>query len=79
MNNKKTTSDKQILNSCNPCLFTLRQEGQSFNKALLGQKQSSKISNDRIRIQLGVNPFLLLWCIEIKQTHKNKTKNRSFL
>ena len=80
MNNKKTTSDKQILNSFNPCLFTLRQEGQSFNKALLGQKQSSKISNDRIRIQLGVNPFLLLWCIGIKKNkNKNKTKNRSFL
>ena len=76
MNNKKTTSDKQILNSCNPCLFTLRQEGQSFNKALLGQKQSSKISNDRIRIQLGVNPFLLLWCIEIKKTKQKQNKKQ---
>ena len=32
---KKT--NKQILNGCNPCLFTMRQDDQSFNKALLGQ------------------------------------------
>ena len=38
--NKKTTTNKQILNGCIPCLFTMRQEDQSFNKALLGQKQS---------------------------------------
>ena len=36
---KKTTKTKQIVNGCTPCLFTMRQEGQSFNKALLGQKQ----------------------------------------
>ena len=31
--NKKTTTNKQILNECTPCLFTIRQEGMSFNKA----------------------------------------------
>ena len=31
---KKTTNK---LNGCNPCLFTMRQDDQSFNKALLGQ------------------------------------------
>ena len=37
--------------------FTMRQEGHSFDKALLGQKQFVKINNDRIRIQLGANHF----------------------
>ena len=36
---KKTTKTKQIVNECTPCLFTMRQEGQSFSKALLGLKQ----------------------------------------
>ena len=36
---KKTTTNKQILSGCTPCLFTIRQVGQSFDKALLGQKQ----------------------------------------
>ena len=33
-----TTTNKQILSGCTPCLFTMRQEDQyqSFNKALLG-------------------------------------------
>ena len=34
---KKTTPNKQILNGSTPCLFTMRQEDQSFDKALLGQ------------------------------------------
>ena len=29
-------------------------------------------NNDRIKIQLGANPFLLLRCIEIKSKEKNK-------
>ena len=37
--NEKTTTNKQILNGCTPCLFTMRQEGQSFDKALLGQSK----------------------------------------
>ena len=36
---KKTAKTKQIVNGCTPCLFTMRQEGQSFNKALVGQTQ----------------------------------------
>ena len=36
---KAKTKTKQIVNGCAPCLFTMRQEGQSFDKALLGQKQ----------------------------------------
>ena len=48
-------------------LFTMRQEGQSFSKALPGLKQ---LNNDKIRIQLGANPFLLLSCIEIKNKEK---------
>ena len=36
---KKVTKTKQTVNGCTPCLFTMRQEGQSFDKALLGQKQ----------------------------------------
>ena len=52
--------------------FTMREEGQSFDKALLRQKKLININNDRIRIQLGANPFLLLWCIEIKNKEKNK-------
>ena len=43
MNKKTTITNKQILNGCTPCLFTIRQEGMSFNKAWLGQKQSIKI------------------------------------
>ena len=35
--NEKITTNKQILNGCTPCLFTMRQEGQSFDKALRGQ------------------------------------------
>ena len=50
----------------------MREEGQSFDKALLRQKKLININNDRIRIQLGANPFLLLWCIEIKNKEKNK-------
>ena len=34
---KTTTTKKQILNECTPCLFTVRQEDQSFDKELLGQ------------------------------------------
>ena len=56
-------------------LYTMREEGQSFSEALLWQKQLININNKRIRIQLGANPFLLLYCIEIK----NKEKNRSLL
>ena len=37
MNEEKTTTNKQILNGCTPCLFTTRQEDQSFDKALLVQ------------------------------------------
>ena len=37
--NEKITLNKQILNGCTPCFFSIRQEGQLFNKALLGQKQ----------------------------------------
>ena len=33
--NKKKTTNKQILHGCTTCLFTMRQEDQSFNKALL--------------------------------------------
>ena len=36
---KKTAINKQILDRCTPSLFTIRQESQSFNKVLLGQKQ----------------------------------------
>ena len=39
--NEKTTANKQILNGCTPSSFTMRQEGQLFNKALLGEKQLS--------------------------------------
>ena len=35
--NEKITKNKQILNGWTPCLFTMRQEGQSFDKALRGQ------------------------------------------
>ena len=35
MNKKKATTNKQILNACTPCLFTMRQQDQSFDKALL--------------------------------------------
>ena len=39
MKKKKTTTttNKQILNGCTPCLFTMREEDQSFDKAWLGQ------------------------------------------
>ena len=39
MNEKKnnTTTNKQILNGCTPCLFTMRQEDLLFDKALQGQ------------------------------------------
>ena len=39
MNEKKKnkTINKQILNGCTPCFFAMRQEDQSFDKALLGQ------------------------------------------
>ena len=36
------------------------------------------INNNRIGIQLGINPFLSLWCIEFKNKEKKgllKTKN----
>ena len=35
MNEKKI--NKQILDGCAPCLFSIREEDQSFDKALLGQ------------------------------------------
>ena len=35
--NEKNPRNKQRLNGCTPCLFTMRQEGQTFDKALLGQ------------------------------------------
>ena len=38
MNENEKNSNKQILNGCTLCLFTMRQEGQSCNKALLGQR-----------------------------------------
>ena len=34
---KTTTTNKKILNGCTPCLFTMKQEDQSFDKALLWQ------------------------------------------
>ena len=35
---KKTTTNKQTnISGCTLCLFTMRQEDQSFDKALLGQ------------------------------------------
>ena len=34
---KKQQQTKKILNGCTPCLFTLRQEDQPFDKALPGQ------------------------------------------
>ena len=37
MNEKTTTINKEILNGCTPCLFTMRQGDQSFDKTLLGQ------------------------------------------
>ena len=36
---EKSATNKQILNGCNPCFFTMRQEGQSSDETLLGQKQ----------------------------------------
>ena len=35
MNKKKAITCKQILNAYTPCLFTMRQQDQSFDKALL--------------------------------------------
>ena len=35
--NEKKNNNKQTLNGSIPCLFTMRQEDQSFDKALLGQ------------------------------------------
>ena len=35
--NEKKPSNKQILNGITPCLFIMKQEDQSFDKALLGQ------------------------------------------
>ena len=56
---KNPTTSKQILNGCTPCLFSKRQEYQSFDKALLGQnKEIIKANNDRIGIYLGANSFL---------------------
>ena len=37
MNEETTTTHKEILNGCTPCLFTMRQEDQSFHKASLEQ------------------------------------------
>ena len=34
---RKTTTNKQILNGCTPYLFTMSQEDQTFDKALLGE------------------------------------------
>ena len=59
MNEKNPTINKQILNGCTPCFSAMRQEDQSFDKALLGQNnQMIKVNNDRIGIQLGANPYL---------------------
>ena len=33
----KKNNNKQILNGCTFCLFTMRQKDQSFDKVLLGQ------------------------------------------
>ena len=33
----KKNNNKQILNGCTPCLFTMGLEDQLFDKALLGQ------------------------------------------
>ena len=33
--NRKQKTNKKILSGCTTCLFTMRQEDQSFNKALL--------------------------------------------
>ena len=38
MKNNPTTS-KQILNGCTPCLFSKRQDYQSFDKAFTRTKQ----------------------------------------
>ena len=79
MNEKKTaTTNNKILNGCTPCLLTMRQEDQSFNKALLGQNnQMIIVNNDRIRIQLGANPFLLVGVLKLKM--KNKKEKKSFV
>ena len=38
MNEKKQQeANKQMLNGCTLCVFTMRQEDQSFDKTLLGQ------------------------------------------
>ena len=48
-NKTTTTTNKQILNICTPCLFTMRQDDESFDKALLGQSNwMFKVNNDRI-------------------------------
>ena len=43
--NKKKKTNKKILNGCTPCLFTMRQEDQPFDKLLLGQ--TTKQLNDK--------------------------------
>ena len=69
--NEKKNNNKQILNGSIPCLFTMRQEDQSFDKALLGQNnQMIKVNNNRIGIQLGANPFLLLSVLKLKKEKK---------
>ena len=37
MKKKTKTKQKKKPDECTPCLFTMRQEYQSFDKALLGQ------------------------------------------
>ena len=54
---KNNNKNKQILNGCIPCLFTM-------TKTLLGQKQFIKTNNDKIRIHLGgkfMSVTLMYW------------------
>ena len=37
MNEKQAATNKQISHGSTSCLFTMRREDQSFDKALLGQ------------------------------------------
>ena len=45
----------------------------SFLKVYKWYQIVQHITNiDRVKIRFGANPFLLLWCIEIKNKEKNK-------
>ena len=59
------------------CLPRGRRVGHSVRYYWVLNSYLIKINNDRIRIQLGANPFLLLWCIEMKKkTKKNEKKKQ---